>query len=325
MLEGSLTFKRASAALAATAMAAALGLTPALGQDAGEAAANGNGQANATAEGQQNAATDMDLDEVTVYGQAESGDQLVGPYKQPAWTTRLHRFPTTRAYVLPKNVYEVSFWTEITGSEDDGAGPAYEFTQEVAAGLPGRFQLDLYTVQTRPAGGEIRSEEYKIELRHALADWGEIPLNPTLYLEYEGPLRDEGTQGLEYKLLLAETIKPKVHWAGNLIFEQDLEQDAIEYGVSSGISYTVLENKFQIGAEGELVWEEEGDEDVTTSFTVGPSFQYQPTQTTALRLAPMFGIGADSPDYRLLAVFSLGFGGGSEDVPYSGATGTELR
>jgi hypothetical protein len=303
------------AASFATALCLGLGTPPAAGQSA----------ATSGSAGEHAPKTDMDLDAVTVYGEAQSGDQLVGPYKQPAWTTRLHRFPTTRAYVLPKNVYEVSLWTEITGSEDDGQGPSYEITQEFAAGLPGRFQLDLYTVQSRPPGGEIRQQEYKIELRHALADWGEIPLNPTLYLEYEAPARDEGTQGLEYKLLLAETLKPKVHWAGNLIFEQDLEKDAFEYGVSSGLSYTLVENKFQVGAEGELIREEEGDEDVTTEFTVGPSLQWQPTRTTALRVTPMFGVGADSPDYRMLAVFSIGFGGGSDDVPYSGPAGTELR
>jgi hypothetical protein len=52
-------------------------------------------------------------------------------------------------------------------------------------GLGHRLQLDLY-LQTEQAGHQAPLEigAEKVELRWALADWGVIPLNPTLYAEF---------------------------------------------------------------------------------------------------------------------------------------------
>jgi len=268
----------------------------------------------------------QDVEEVTVYGEAASGDQPVGPYGQPAWTARQQRFPTTRAYVLPPGVIEFEYFANASGTEGDGNGPGYEFQQEVKIGLPYRTQLDLYYVQEREpsSSGEIEATEYKIELRHAFADWGEIPLNPTAYIEYEGPIEFDGPGGLEYKLLLAETLAPKVHAAANLIFEHSLDEDEIEYGVSGGLSYTLVENKFSVGAEGELIKEDAGSEQKVETL-IGPSFEYRPTNNTSIRFAPLFGVGSESPDYSAFAVFGIGFGPGEEGAEYIGPAGAEMR
>jgi hypothetical protein len=265
---------------------------------------------------------DVELEETTVYGQAGSADQPVGPYNQPAWTARQQRFPTTRAYVLPPGVFEFEVFSESTFNEDQK--PDHEFQEEIKVGLPYRTQLDLYYVQDRPGGGDLDHSAYKIELRHAFADWGELPLNPTAYLEYEGPLRHEEDHGLEYKLLLSDTIAPKLHGATNLIFEHSLEEDEIEYGVSGGISYELAENRFSIGAEGEIIKEDAGSEQKVEAL-LGPSFEYRPTQRTSLRLAPLAGIGSDSPDLAVFAVFGIGFGGGEEGAEYIGPAGSEMR
>ncbi len=269
------------------------------------------------------AEAEVELEETTVYGEAESGDQLVGPYKQPAWTARQQRFPTTRAFVLPPGVVEFEVFSESTFEDD--SKPSHEFQQEVKIGLPWRTQLDLYNVQDRPGGGEIRSKSYKIEIRHAFADWGEIPLSPTGYVEYEGQILKEESQSMEYKLLLADTLKPRWHWAGNLIFEHDLENDKIEYGVSSGISYELIRNTFSVGAETELINEDEGSGELPkTEFLIGPSMEYRPTQRTSLRVSPLFGVGHDSPDLALFVVFGIGFGS-SEGAEFIGPAGTEMR
>jgi hypothetical protein len=161
-------------------------------------------------------------------------------------------------------------------------------------------------------------------VRQAFADWGELPLNPTAYLEYEAPSDLDGPGGLEYKLLLADTITPKLHAATNLIFEHSLEEDEIEYGVSGGVSYTIAENLFSIGAEGEVIKEDAGSEQKVEAL-VGPSFEVRPTNNTSLRLAPLVGIGNESPDYSVFAVFGIGFGPGEAGAEYIGPAGAEMR
>ena len=270
-------------------------------------------------------AAETELKDVTVYGEAASGDQLVGPYEQPAWTARQQRFPTTRAYVLPPGVFEFEVFVNASGSEGDGDSAEWEIQEELKIGLPLRTQLDLYYVQAKPSDESFDDTEYKIELRHAFADWGELPLNPTAYIEYEGDTDFEDNGGLEYKLLLAETVAPKWHWAGNFIFEHSLDEDEIEYGFSSGISYTVKENLFSVGAEGEIIKEDAGSEQKVEAL-LGPSFELRPTQNTSLRFAPLFGIGSDSPDYSAFLVFGIGFGPGEEaGAEYIGPAGSEMR
>ena len=284
----------------------------------------GNGNGQPAQNGGDMAATDADLKDVTVYGEAESGDQPVGPYNQPAWTARQQRFPTTRAYVLPPGVFELETFANYSETEGDGAGPEWEFQQELKIGLPYRTQLDLYYVAPRPAGGEIESQGYKVELRHAFADWGELPLNPTAYVEYEAPFEgDEGSGVIEGKLLLADTLAPKTHFAANLIYEQYLQEDKIEYGVSSGISYTLVENTFSIGAEGEIIKEDAGSEQKVEAL-LGPSFEYRPTNNTSLRFAPLFGLNNEAPDISAFMVFGIGFGPG-ESGEYGGPAGAEMR
>lgn len=110
-----------------------------------------------------------------------SEDDPVGVYGQPEWTTR-RRFARSRVYVLPEGQWEFEQWWR--GTFDHGDGPAHLFQEEIGVGLPHRFQLDLY--------GNWEHEEsttfwsgVQPELRWAPADWGVLPLNPTLYLEYK--------------------------------------------------------------------------------------------------------------------------------------------
>jgi len=310
----------ATPALSLVTMLALAGpATTALGQD--DAAQPGQSPEADTQAAEQ---TDMDLEDVTVYGEAQTSDQLVGPYEQPAWTARQQRFPTTRAYVLPPGVFEFESFASFEENEGDGSGPEWELQQELKIGLPYRTQLDLYYISDRPAGGELESSAYKIEVRHAFADWGELPLNPTAYVEYEAPFEgDEGNGTLEYKLLLAETLAPKTHFATNLIFEHDLQEDKIEYGVSGGLSYTLVENTFSAGVEGEIIKEDAGPEQKVETI-VGPSFEWRPTNNTSFRVAPLFGIGSDSPDIKTFFVFGIGFGPG-EGGDYIGPAGAEMR
>ncbi len=258
--------------------------------------------------------------------EAATEEALVGPYKQPEWTATHQRFGTTRAYVLPENVYEFEQFVELEHGREDG-GPAYELLSELKIGLPWRFQLDLYWTQARGSDDDsFHAGEHKVELRWALANWGEIPLNPTLYAEWETALTED-EDGMEYKLLLAETLGEKWHWAGNLIFEDALSEDEIEYGISSGLNYNLIDQTLGVGIEGEWIREDEGGEDPEDSFLLGPSVDFSPTERTSLRVAPLVGLGGHSPELKTFFIFGYEFGSGVEAKKGArgGTTTSEVR
>ncbi len=122
----------------------------------------------------------------------------VGEYNQPVWTTT-RMFPSTRAYVMtpPGNVkYEK--WFDFRDRRD---GPTQiRMRDEIAIGLGNRLELDLYahTVYDGPSDArEFNWRGFSWEIRYALADWGKIPGNPTLYFEHK---LINGREGIEPKL-----------------------------------------------------------------------------------------------------------------------------
>jgi len=258
--------------------------------------------------------------------EAGSEESLVGSYNQPEWTATHQRFGTTRAYVLPKWVFE--FEQFVISENARNGGPAYELQEELKIGLPYRLQLDLYWTQARgDREDSFHAGEHKVEVRWAHADWGKIPLNPTFYVEWETAL-SEDEDGIEYKVLFAETLGEKWHWASNLIYEESLSEDEQEYGVSTGINYNLIDQKLGIGLEGEWIREKEGSEDAKDSFLLGPSIEWEPSKRTSLRLAPLAGLGGHSPDTTTFLIFGYEFGPGISikgDGARSGTTTSDVR
>ena len=88
---------------------------------------------------------------------------------------------------------------------------------EFTFGLGKRLQLDLYshTVYDGENGNKtFKWRGFSWEVRYALADWGKIWGNPTLY--YEMKMLD-GRWGIEPKLLLGDRIGKRGVWGFNEI------------------------------------------------------------------------------------------------------------
>lgn len=242
-----------------------------------------------------------------------SDRDLVGPYGQPQWTTQ-RPFSTARSYVLPAGMMQFEQWVRPTFNKN--AQPEYRFLEEYAIGLPGRFQLDIYERwNVEPDNGveKANHEGVQIELRWALANWGVIPLNPTLYAEWVergGPQNKPNKY--ELKLLLSDEILPNVYFASNLILEQEVAGDyENELGWSNALSTTVIERKLLAGVE--CLWQGQtvrGDRDNRTSqFTVGPSLQYRPTNRTYINFVSLIGTSKDAPDCQMYLIFGYQWGG----------------
>jgi hypothetical protein len=220
-------------------------------------------------------------------------EDRIGPYGQPRWTaTRL--FPSTRVYVIPPGQFEVEHWTRVKAPR---TGPAtVETMYEAEVGLPGRWQLDFYYVTAKTGSeGPVEPAEQKFEVRYALADWGKLPGNPTLYFEWVEV--SGGPDVAESKLLLGDELTSGWHWGSNLVWEHEVSGDLTnEYELTLGISHTLRDEKLSIGGEMKAalvdIHSDRGDFD--RELEIGPSLRYRPVPAMHIDFAPLIGIGPDS-------------------------------
>ncbi len=260
------------------------------------------------------AARGESLPEILVTGSSQtlrpitSQQDPVGPYNQPYWTTQPN-FTSSRVYVRPEGQVEiVQFWTPefSKGSNEVEHG----MRTEVEIGLPHRFQLDLYQNYGIDGGGRGFYKGSSVEVRYALADWGKIPLNPTLYFEWM--FNDNASDAYEAKLLMGEVFAKRWQFAANISFENETggarEQ---EWSATSALSYALVDNKLNIGLE--TLWERKTDKSSRGSaeyeFLIGPSFNFKPTNDTFINVAPLFGCTDAAPRAEIFVVAGIRFGG----------------
>ena len=244
----------------------------------------------------------FEMPPIIVTGEREAElreEDKVGSYGQPRWTTT-RRFPTSRVYIVPEGKAELEYWLRTT-CEKDGS-TSFRSLYEVEYGLPHRFQCDLYarTDRNTASGKTYFSEQY--ELRYALADWGVLPGNPTLYFEYIHQEDEDRPDQVEPKLLFGGELCPRWHWAVNFVgeFETSGELER-EYSVRDGISYTLADSKFSVGAESQQFFTDtkENRGNFEDSVVLGPSFNYHPLPQLTINFAPLFGVTADSPKAQI--------------------------
>jgi hypothetical protein len=229
--------------------------------------------------------------ETTVIEKRDDELAPIGPYQQPKWTDR-RRFPGVRLYVAPPGAATFEFWGEgkITS---DGEPSRLRTMYEVSFGLGYRLQIDLY-LRTQSDGADVlRVESERIELRWALADWGVLWGNPTLYLEYIR--QTEGPHKAEVKVLLGGALSPRLFWGANLFFETELwGEQAHEFGVVAGVAYSLLDSKLSLGAETrvELVDTRAARfSPLEVEWLIGPTLSWRPVPQAHLLLTAYAGPG----------------------------------
>lgn len=250
--------------------------------------------------------TEAEAPEVVVHGDLLKEERRVGTYNQPEWTTH-RRFARSRVYVISEGQWEVEQWYR--GRFDRGVGPDHQFQTEIGVGLGHRIQLDLYENIEREHGGPTKHVGVQAEMRYAFADWGELPLNPTLYLEWKFNHAAEDVG--EAKLLFADEFSKGWHWALNLSVEsQQGGAREFEEAVTGGISYSVIDDVFSVGIELEWtrVTEKGARGDPERMIVGGPSIQWRPTPTTHFDVVTLFGLGPDDRDLTVFLVYGIDFG-----------------
>ena len=262
------------------------------------------------------------MSRVTVVGTPVNGDTLIGENRQPEWTAH-RRFATTRVYVLPPWQVEFEQWWK--GKFPREGKPEHLFQSEIGIGLPYRFQLDFYENVEHASDG-TRHVGTQLEARWAFAEWGRIPLNPAVYVEWK--FNASAPDAYELKLLLGEQLAPRWQWGCNLFYEQETGgARATEWGFSQAVGYSPLGSKFSVGLE--MKFEETNERgsrgDPEIEFLIGPSIQWRPSPRIHLDFVPLFGTTSDSPRVEAYLVFGIEFGSGAESKQTTVPASTRAR
>ena len=272
-----------------------------------------------------------------------TGDDIGSAYGAPGGFSRTRFAPLTTAYVLPP-------WTFYLGEIYEGDAfrhgpPDHMFTQEIEMGLPCRFGVAAEGNFERFNGGG-GMQTISLEARYAFADWGKIPLNPTIFAEYkfgvgtirheEGPPPPEEEEeeesgppkvpdAYEFRLLLADEFCDRFEWALNAFFEKENTGDrGREWGFAQSVVTPIIlpREQLKVGVEMQYknftVKDTRGNPD--HSFVVGPTVAFRTSHSTRFDVSTLFGCTDDSPHVQVFAVFSwvLGPGGGQEsEAPVS--------
>jgi hypothetical protein len=256
-------------------------------------------------------------------GSVLSEETRIGVTQRPEWTSA-RRFAGTRVYIQ-KEPWEVGVesWWRIKHKRDGTL--AHRLLEEVEIGLPYRMQLDLYTDIEGNNEGKFHYQSFNVELRWALADWGVIWGNPTLYGEYKFADPDWGPDVYEFKLLLGDEIAPRWHWGVNFVWEAETGWDREqEFQITGGLSYTLVDGKIGIGVEAfydhDTVKGERGNP--ANIFAIGPSVQFRLTKNLHVDINCMFGTNEDSERQIGYLVIGYDFGpGGHSEQQYTPVSG----
>ena len=268
-----------------------------------------------------------------------AGEELVGPYAQPRWSARGRFSADTDVYVLPPYSFYVDL--DYHGTFPRNGKPDHLFTQEFELGLPYRFQIAFEMDEERQ---DARSQVpfTTIEGRWAPANWGKLPLNPTLFAEYDfgigrqypvqpgqnkssdpgesAGVADEVRQSnisnaYELRLLLGQELGKYIEFATNIFFDQDLRGDRErEVGFSTAASYAIRGEALKVGIETSYrhVSDKVQGSQGQNLFELGPSFTIKPSPHTRFDIAPLLGTTHDTPHLDLFVIFSIDFGTGEQ-------------
>ncbi|MEO7166130.1 MAG: hypothetical protein ABI787_02700 [Spartobacteria bacterium] len=277
-----------------------------------------------------------------------TGDELPGAYGAPGAFSRSRFSPLTTAYVLPPgSVYAALIYE---GDAFREGKPDHLITQEVEVGLPYRFGLALEN-RIEHFNGDTENSSFSIEGRYALADWGKIPLNPTIFAEYkfgtgkilheEGPppppeeaAAEDGPpdrpDAYEFRLLLSQEFGGRFEWAFNAFFERENTGDrGREWGFAQSIQTPILLPRERLKAGLEMQYQNFTVKDTRGSpihrFSIGPSVSFKPAPHMRFDLTPLFGVTKDSPRVQVFAIFSYVFGADGESNEAEAPTSTRNR
>lgn len=273
------------------------------------------------AQAQERPATRLPETTTTALSSVLSEQTRIGETQRPEWTSA-RRFSSTRVYIQ-KEPWEVGIesWWRIKHRRDGTL--SHRLLEEVEIGLPWRMQLDIYNDIEGDDDGHFHYHGIDVELRWAVADWGRIWGNPTLYGEYKFNDQHWGPDVYEVKLLLGDEFAQRWHWGVNFVWEAEVSGEREqEFQIAGGLSYSVIDRRLGFGVEflydRSTVTGARGEPE--HQFNIGPSVQWRVTDRMHVDLSCMWGTNEDSTRQTgfLIVGYDFGPGGHAQKTDSSG-------
>ena len=128
------------------------------------------------------------------------------------------------------------------------------------------------------------------------------------FLSIPKKISSNGRADNEVRLLLGQEIGKSIEFAANLLMEQRLSGDRErELGISTAWSYALRGEALKVGLE--TIYSNESQPGkrhlARNIFELGPAFTYKPSPHTRIDVAPLAGIGHDSPYLETFLIFGV--------------------
>ncbi|MEO7097238.1 MAG: hypothetical protein ABI175_28515 [Polyangiales bacterium] len=246
-----------------------------------------------------------DPNEVVVQGAARS----------PSFT-QSRQFSTTRFWLLDPGKQSIEAWYSSRIDKDGEKNTTKHLWQLEYAYSPFRgLQVDLYFNYQWDKAQKYHVEGAQLEARIAPFRYGEVFLNPVLYVEWHPRNRDVNRG--ELRLLLGGEIVRGLRGAINPFFEQNLDSAGPgstfladrEIGVTGALSYAVIDQVLSLGGETRLVLDQQGMErGYNRVAKVGPSFWLRIVEERVFVTGSfLFGLTKHSDKLNPIVIFGVHF------------------
>jgi hypothetical protein len=224
---------------------------------------------------------------------------------------------TYEAVTATKGGVDVESWTTFSpegGVTDGAASRGVRQMIELEYGITDRWDVALYNMLDVITSGSTDSgyAGFKVETRYRLAERGQWPVDPVLYLEFQQLFRGDAKQKYEAKLILARDFG-KVNVATNLAIEEERTTEPswnteVEFAVGASYAFSPA---WVVGAEVFGKGEKETNE-VEVFAWAGPSVSWAASGSGPLSgwwvtLAGGAGLGEEADPYYARAIVGLQF------------------
>ena len=196
---------------------------------------------------------------------------------------------------------EMEFYQTVAQQNQD----KWEYRIELEHGLTANTDLAVYEIFSQTEGSSLRWDAVQVRLRTRLAEQGELPLDPLLYIEYARKASPAHDNKAELKLVLSHDFS-RTLFALNPVFEGVFGPEhspeyevGLDLGLAQELSYTWSLGVEMTGRREFLAGPDE------TSTYLGPTASYASGEMF-LALGYGWGISEASDPAKLRAILGVG-------------------
>ncbi len=181
----------------------------------------------------------------------------------------------------------------------------WEYRIEVEQGVTPNMDLAVYQIFSQNEGEALKWDAFQVRTRYKLAQYGELFMDPLLYLEYQRKTDLKLKNKFEAKLILAKDIE-KTNISFNPVYEffwgpgDPIHEVGFDAGVSYAPSYRI-----SFGMESTSRYKFLNDEDNEFGSYFGPTVSYA-TGNTFFTVGYAWGLTDESNDARVRFIMGIG-------------------